>query len=106
MSGKTEKAIVGVVVGAAIGAALYYAFREKSTRDKVKDVYKHSKDDLGDAFDQMSQKLKTKFGRSKKSFESSFDDLVANGKNTKEDIVGILESKLKDMKKTVHAATK
>ncbi|MDI1254711.1 MAG: hypothetical protein PSV16_01305 [Flavobacterium sp.] len=106
MSGKTEKAIVGVVVGAAIGAALYYAFKEKSTKDKFKDGFNHTKHDLADAFEEMTRKVKSKFGSSKKSFESSFDDLVANGKHTKEDVVGILENKLKELKHNVHVATK
>ena len=106
MAGKTEKAIVGVVVGAAIGAALYYAFKQKSVKDKFKDGYNHRKDDLADAFEEIAKKVKSKFGRSKKTFESSFDELVSSGKNAKEDIVGILEAKLKDLKHNVHTATK
>ncbi|PZO33333.1 MAG: hypothetical protein DCE86_04995 [Flavobacteriaceae bacterium] len=79
--------VIGILAGAAIGAAVGILFapdKGQKTRKKIKDGFDHQKVDL----------------------ESGFDELVANAQDTKEDVIAALEKKLADLKAQATAAGK
>jgi gas vesicle protein len=109
MSGKSGNTLLALLAGAAIGAGMGILFapdKGTKTRGKIKNGYNDSKDELAHSFDEMTKKLQSKLGQSKKDFHSAFDDLVAHAKNEKEDIIETLEKKLKELKKSAQTATK
>ena len=101
MSNNTGNTLLAVLSGAAIGAGIGILFapdKGSRTREKIKDGYEDTKNDLLRKFQNVSDELKSKFSKSKNDFDGSYEDLVSNVSHKTEDMISFLESKLADLK--------
>ena len=106
MSIKSGGTLIALLSGIALGAGagiLFAPDKGSKTRGKIKGGYDSSKEEIVGHFDDLAKKLKSGFGRSKKDFQSSFEDLVGNAKNEKEELIEVLETKLRELKKSAYA---
>lgn len=90
MANNTGNALIAIVGGAAIGAALGILFapdKGDKTRKKIKEGYKDLEKDM-----------KKKLANAKVDFEETYQDLVSNMSYKTEDVISFLETKLADLK--------
>ncbi|MEO8254037.1 MAG: YtxH domain-containing protein [Flavobacterium sp.] len=90
MANSTGNALIAIVGGAAIGAALGILFapdKGDKTRKKIKEGYKDLEKDM-----------KKKLANAKVDFEETYQDLVSNMSYKTEDVISFLETKLADLK--------
>lgn len=107
MSKNTGTVLIALLTGVALGTAagiLFAPDKGEKTRGKIKDGYGDSKKQLQDKYDSLYEKVKSKFSGTQKDFADSFEDLIDKAAYKKEEVIDILEQKLKDLKKTAAAA--
>jgi gas vesicle protein len=100
MSNKSN-AIVAVIAGAAIGAAIGILFapdKGSKTRSKLKEGLDDAKHNLKDSFEASSEVLREKFKGATQNLDGTFDDLLSNVSHKTEEVITFLETKLADLK--------
>ena len=103
MSNNSGITVLALITGVAIGAGVGILFapdKGSRTRQKIKLGYDDAKHDFQHKIEEATDKLKEKIMRKKFDLEDSYDVLVSNVEHKKEDLVGFLESKLADLKKS------
>jgi len=103
MSNNSGITVLGVITGVAIGAGVGILFapdKGSKTREKIKLGYDDVKNDLHQKFDETANNLKEKIMHKKYDLEDSYEVLLSNLENRKEDIAGFLENKLAELKKS------
>lgn len=101
MSNNTGNTIVAILTGALVGAGLGILFapdKGSKTREKLKDGFDETKNNLVHKYDDVAEQLKSKFSGAKLDLEGSYDDLVSNMSHKTEDVISFLENKLADLK--------
>lgn len=103
MSSNTEKTLLALLAGAAVGAGLGILFapdKGSVTRRKIKDGFDHEKERFGE----MAENIKNKFSRKKHDIESEFEDLLSHTHSKREEVIATLEKKLAELKRQATTA--
>jgi gas vesicle protein len=101
MSNNTGNTILAILTGAAIGAGIGILFapdKGSRTREKIKDGYDDTINDLKCKLDKATEELKSKFAKSKNDLEEDYQDMVSDISHKSEDVITFLESKLAELK--------
>lgn len=109
MSSNTQKTVLALLTGAAIGASLGILFapdKGSKTREKIKDGFDDAKHNLKNKISKTSEDLRERFLKKKLNTEESFEDLVSTMSHRTEDVISFLESKLADLKEQNHKLQK
>lgn len=104
MASNASNTVVALIAGAAIGAGLGLLFapdKGSETRKKIKNKFKKGKEDLSEKYEEFIDNLKGKVAKAERKFDDSLDQLVSEGKEKTEDVIGALEAKLAALKKEV-----
>lgn len=102
MSKNTGTVLIALLTGVALGTAagiLFAPHKGTKTREKIKGGYDDSKKQLADKYDEIYDKVKSKFAKVPKDFSGIVDELVSKYDFKKEEIIETLEKKLHDLKK-------
>jgi gas vesicle protein len=95
MTSNTEKLLLGVLAGAAVGAGLGILFAPDkgiNTRKKIKD-----------GFDDVTENLKNRFKKGNIDLESKFEYFLSHTDSKREEVIDAMEKKLDELK--LEAAT-
>src|ERR1044071_3937111 len=107
MSKNTGTILIALLTGAALGATagiLFAPDKGSKTRGKIRDGYNDGKKAVSDKYDEIYEKVKSKFNGTPTDFASAFEHIVTQAEYKKDDIIDALERKLKELKKTAAAA--
>lgn len=107
MSKNTGTILIALLTGAALGAAagiLFAPDKGEKTRGKIRDKYNDGKKAAGEKYDELYEKLKSKFNGAPKDFASSFENLVSKADYKADEVIETLEQKLRELKKAATAA--
>lgn len=107
MAKQTSTVLIALLTGVALGAAagiLFAPDKGSKTRGKIRDGYDSGKKAVSDKYDQLYEKLKSKFNGTPKEFAEAFENLLTKAEYRKEEVIDALENKLRDLKKTVAAS--
>ena len=103
MSNNSGITVLALITGVAIGAGVGILFapdKGSRTRQKIKLGYDDAKHDLQHKIEDAKDQLKEKIMRKKFDLEDSYEVLVSNVEHKKDDLVGFLENKLAELKKS------
>jgi gas vesicle protein len=101
MSNNTGNTLIALLAGVAVGAGIGILFapdKGSKTREKIKDGYGDTKNNLISKLDKASKGIKNKFSSAKSDLEETYEDLVSNIGHKNEDVILYLEKKLADLK--------
>ena len=101
MASSTGKTLIALASGAAIGAVLGILFapdKGATTRQKIKETFDESGNDVIEKFNDIVSKIQNKAADTKISFEKTLEDLVSEGSYKTEELITLLEQKLKALK--------
>ena len=96
MTSNTEKILLAILSGAAVGAGLGILFapdKGANTRKKIKD-----------SFDDVSENLKNRFSRGKIDLESKFEYFLSHTDSAREEVIDAMEKKLGELKREAATA--
>lgn len=98
-TGKTVMALfVGAIIGAGVGI-LFAPSEGKKTRKKLKDSFDDATDKLRHKLEDFNQDFKNKKEKFKGTLEENVETLLSRSSYKAEEIIGILEKKLDQLKK-------
>src|SRR6478752_4864830 len=103
MSNNSGITVLALITGVAIGAGVGILFapnKGSRTKQKIKVGYDDAKHDLKKKIEDATDQLKEKIMRKKFDLEDSYDVLVSNIEHKKADVVGFLEGKLAELKRS------
>ena len=103
MSNNSGITVLALITGVAIGAGVGILFapdKGSKTRQKIKLGYDDAKSDFQNKIEDATDRLKEKIMRKKFDLEDSYEVLVSNVEHKKADLVGFLENKLAELKKS------
>lgn len=103
MSNNSGNLAVALLAGAAVGAGVGILFapdKGTRTREKIKNNFDQAKHDLEHKIEKVQDQLKEKIMYKKYDLEDSYEALVSNVNNKKENLVSFLEDKLNNLKKS------
>lgn len=90
--------LAGIVIG--VGAGVLLAPDEgKKTRKKIKKSFDEKTSELKSQINNLAEEVKSKTKDVKGSFEENVESLVARSTHKAEDVIGVLEKKIADLKK-------
>lgn len=101
MSNRTGDTFLALLIGAAIGVGVGILFAPdngSTTRQKIKETFDESGDDVVEKFNDIVSKIQNKAADTKISFEETLEDLVSEGSYKTEELIALLEQKLKALK--------
>ncbi|MBA4152946.1 MAG: hypothetical protein C0512_01200 [Flavobacterium sp.] len=101
MSNRTGDTFIALLIGAAIGVGVGILFapdKGATTRQKIKETFDESGDDVIEKFNDIVSKIQNKAADTKISFEETLEDLVSEGSYKTEELITLLEQKLKALK--------
>lgn len=101
MSNRTGDTFMALLIGAAIGVGVGILFapdKGATTRQKIKETFDESGDDVIEKFNDIVSKIQNKAADTKISFEETLEDLVSEGSYKTEELITLLEHKLKALK--------
>lgn len=97
MSNRTGDTFLALLIGTAIGVGIGILFapdKGTTTRQKIKDTFDDSGDDVLKKFNDVISKLQNKASDAR----SSFEEMVSEGSYKTEELINLLEQKLKVLK--------
>lgn len=103
MASNTEKTLLALLAGAAVGAGLGILFapdKGSVTRKKIKDGYDHEKE----RFSEIAESIKNKFSKRKNGIESEFEDFLSHTHSKREEVIAAMEKKLAELKREATTA--
>ncbi len=101
MSNRTSDTFLALLIGAAIGVGVGILFapdKGATTRQKIKETFDESGDDVIEKFNDIVSKIQNKAVDTKVTIEETLDDLVSEGSYKTEELITLLEQKLKALK--------
>lgn len=96
MTSNTEKTLLALFAGAAVGAGLGILFapdKGSATRKKIRD-----------SIDDVSENLKNRFSKANIDLESKFEYFLSHTDSKREEVIDALEKKLVELKKQAATA--
>ena len=101
MSNRKGDTFLALLIGAAIGVGVGILFAPdngSTTRQKIKDTFDKEGEDLLKKFNEVVSKIQDKASDVKLSFEENFEEFVSEGSYKTEELITLLEQKLKVLK--------
>ena len=101
MSDRTGDTFAALLIGTAIGVGIGILFapdKGTNTQQKIKDTFDESSNDVLQKFNDVVSKFQNKATDAKSSLEESLDELVSEGSYKTEELIILLEQKLRVLK--------
>lgn len=101
MSNRTGDTFLALLIGTAIGVGIGILMapdKGSNTRQKIKDTFNEEGEDLLKKFNDVLSNIQNKASDVKVSFEENFEELVSKGSYKTEEVITLLEEKLKVLK--------
>jgi gas vesicle protein len=101
MSNSTSDTFLALLIGAAIGVGVGILFapdKGTTTRQKIKDTFDESGENVLKKFNDVISKIQNKASDAKSSLEESLEEMASEGSYKTEELITLLEQKLKVLK--------
>lgn len=101
MSNRTGDTFLTLLIGTAIGVGIGILFapdKGTTTRQKIKDTFDESGEDVLKQFTDVISKIQNKATDAKASFEETLEEMASEGSYKTEELITLLEQKLKVLK--------
>jgi gas vesicle protein len=101
MSNRTGDTFLALLIGTAIGVGIGILFapdKGTTTRQKIKDTFDDSGDDVLKKFNDVISNLQNKASDANASLEETLEEMASEGSYKTEELINLLEQKLKVLK--------
>lgn len=101
MANRTGDTFLALLIGAAIGVGVGILFapdKGTNTRQKIKDTFDEEGDDLLKKFNDVVSSIQNKASDAKSSLEETLEEMASEGSYKTEELINLLEQKLKVLK--------